>query len=158
FGTPIDLESEAAAIAIQAGPRSEGERERLRAEFTVARRVQEQMLPPVPPAANGFGLAAPCRPAREVGGDLYEFIPLDDGRHLVAGGDVSGKGVPAALYMTLTKGLLGAVAGQSTDPDRIAIAVNEHLYEACARKTFVTAALGILDTSARTFQYARAGH
>src|SRR5262249_60154926 len=72
--------------------------------------------------------------------------------------DAPGRGRPAALYMTLTKGLIGAVAGQADDPKRIAIPVNQPLYEACARKTFVTLALGVLDSSARTFQYARAGH
>src|SRR6185436_13938718 len=112
-GTPVDLAAEASAIAIQVGERTAGDRERLRAEFSLARRVQEQMLPEVPPAVHGFGLAATCRPAREVGGDLYEFIPLDAGRFLVGVADVSGKGVPAALYMTLTKGLLGAVVEQA---------------------------------------------
>ena len=118
------------------------DRERLRAEFDLARRVQEQMLPAIPPSIDGFALAASCRPAREVGGDLYDFMRIDERRYLMAVADVSGKGVPAALFMTMTKGLVSAVAEQVTEPDRIAWSMNEHLYETCARRIFVTLAIG----------------
>jgi hypothetical protein len=159
FGREVDLTTAAEEIAIgPAGIVDRVDRERLRAEFDLARRVQEQMLPVVPPAVDGFALAASCRPAREVGGDLYDFIQIDDRRYLMAVADVSGKGVPAALFMTMTKGLVGAVVEQMTEPDRIAWSMNEHLYETCARRIFVTLAIGILDTEARTFRYTRAGH
>lgn len=159
WGRPVDLTASAEEIAI--GLSSIGDRvdrERLRAEFDLARRVQQQMLPVIPPAVDGFALAASCRPAREVGGDLYDFIRLDDRRYLMAVADVSGKGVPAALFMTMTKGLVSALAEQVTEPDRIAWSMNEHLYETCARRIFVTLALGVLDTRERTFRYTRAGH
>jgi hypothetical protein len=134
------------------------ERERLKAELEVARRAQEQMLPHEPPQLPGFDIAAVCRPSKDVGGDLYDFINLPDGRLGIVVADVSGKGVPAALYMTLTKGLLASVAAERSDPGDILREVNRHLYEACRKKVFVTLFLGVLDPATRTLTYARAGH
>ncbi len=134
------------------------ERERLKAELEVASRAQRQMLPNAPPEVPGFELAAICQPSKDVGGDLYDFIPLPQGKLAITVADVSGKGVPAALYMTLTKGVLEAVAQEKTDPGEILREVNRHLYEACRRKVFVTLFLGVLDPLTRTFTYARAGH
>jgi sigma-B regulation protein RsbU (phosphoserine phosphatase) len=137
---------------------SRAARERLRAEFDVARRAQEQMLPSAPPALPGYQIAATCQPAKEVGGDLYDFLPLLDGRLGIVVADVSGKGVPASLYMTLTKGLLASVAEERVDPGEILREVNRHLYEVCRQKIFVTVFLGVIDPVARTLTYARAGH
>ena len=134
------------------------ERERLVAEFGVARQAQQRMLPNQPPQIPGYEIAASCRPAREVGGDLYDFLRLPDERIGIVVADVSGKGVPAALYMTLTKGLLASVAESETDPHRILREVNRHLYEVCRRKVFVTLVLGVLDPATRTLHLARAGH
>jgi hypothetical protein len=139
-------------------PATRGDRDRIKAEFEVARRAQQQMLPERPPAVSGIEIAAVCRPAREVGGDLYDFIPLPDGRLGIVVADVSGKGVPASLYMTLTKGLLVSVAETASDPGEILREVNRHLYLACRRKTIVTLLLGVIDPERRTFSYARAGH
>ncbi len=136
----------------------QAERERLKAEFNVARKAQENLLPASSPQIPGFGIAALCRPARECGGDLYDFIPLSDGKLGIVVADVSGKGVPAALYMTLTKGLLLSVSETSSDPGEILREVNKHLYEVCKRKTFVTLFFGVLDPAAKTLTYARAGH
>lgn len=161
-GRGLDVAAEAEGWAAESRTASLAasrvERERLKAEFGVARRAQEQMLPAAPPALPGYELAAVCRPSREVGGDLYDFIPLGDGRWGIVVADVSGKGVPAALYMTLTKGLLASVAEDSQDPGEILRVVNRHLYEACRRKVFVTLFLGVLDPRAGTLTYARAGH
>ena len=79
-------------------------------------------------------------------------------RLAIAVGDVSGKGVPAALYMTLTKGLLAATTQENLDLPAILQHVNTHLHAVCRRKTFVTMAIGVLDPAARSFDYARAGH
>ncbi len=136
----------------------QAERERLKAEFNVARKAQENLLPASSPQIPGFGIAALCRPARECGGDLYDFIPLSDGKLGIVVADVSGKGVPAALYMTLTKGLLLSVSETSSDPGEILREVNKHLYEVCKRKTFVTLFFGVLDPGMKTLTYARAGH
>ncbi|HEV2706866.1 MAG TPA: PP2C family protein-serine/threonine phosphatase, partial [Pyrinomonadaceae bacterium] len=136
----------------------QAERERLLAEFNVARNAQQRMLPEVPPTIPGYRIAAACRPAREVGGDLYDFFVLPDERVGIVVADVSGKGVPAALYMTLTKGLLASVAEHESDPAAILREINPHLHEVCRRKVFVTLILGVLDPATRTLTYARAGH
>jgi phosphoserine phosphatase RsbU/P len=116
------------------------------------------MLPARAPSLEGYSLAASCDPAREVGGDLYDFLRLKDGRLGIGVADVSGKGVPAALYMGLTKGLLSAAAQDSGDPHYILGVVNKHLREVAKKKVFVTMALGVLDPAERTLEYARAGH
>ncbi len=134
------------------------ERDRLRAEFSIAHRAQQEMLPASPPALDGFELAASCSPSKEVGGDLYDFLQLPDGRWALGVADVSGKGVPAALYMTLTKGLLASITQHSSDLAAIVSEVNLHLYTAGRRKIFVTMALGALDPQSRVLEYARAGH
>ncbi len=136
----------------------QAERERLKAEFNVARKAQENLLPAAAPHIPGFGIAALCHSARECGGDLYDFIPLSDGKLGIVVADVSGKGVPAALYMTLTKGLLLSVSETSSDPGEILREVNKHLYEVCKRKTFVTLFFGVLEPHTKTLTYARAGH
>lgn len=136
----------------------QAERERLKAEFGVARRAQENLLPAAFPQIPGFGIAALCRPARECGGDLYDFIPLAHGKLGIVVADVSGKGVPAALYMTLTKGLLRSVSEEHSDPGEILRVVNKHLYEVCKRKVFVTLFFGVLDPAGKTLTYSRAGH
>jgi phosphoserine phosphatase RsbU/P len=134
------------------------QREALMAEFSIAHRVQQEMLPDHPPEIPGCSIAASCQPAREVGGDLFEFLRLPDGRWTIAVGDVSGKGVPAALYMTLTKGLLIATTQDSSDPLDIIGNVNGHIHAATERKTFVTMALGAYDPETRSFDHVRAGH
>lgn len=134
------------------------ERERLKAEFDVARRAQQKLLPAAPPYVPGVEIAAICRPAREVGGDLYDFLKLSDGRLGVVVADVSGKGVPASLYMTLTKGLLASVSETTSDPGQILQEVNRHLYAVCRKKVFVTLLLAIIDPETKKLTYGRAGH
>ncbi len=121
------------------------ERERLKAEFSVAQRAQQQMLPDAPPQIPGLEISAICIPSKEVGGDLYDFLSLPDGKLGIVVADVSGKGVPASLYMTLTKGLLSSVSETASDPGEILREVNRHLYEVCRRKMFVTLFLGVID-------------
>lgn len=134
------------------------QREALMAEFSIAHRVQQQMLPDRPPEIPGCSIAASCQPAREVGGDLFDFLRLPDGRWSISVGDVSGKGVPAALYMTLTKGLLIATTQDSADLVDIITHVNRHIYDVTEKKTFVTMALGAFDPETRIFDHVRAGH
>ncbi|MBS1791849.1 MAG: PP2C family protein-serine/threonine phosphatase [Acidobacteria bacterium] len=134
------------------------ERERLKAEFGVAQRAQQQMLPDAPPQIPGLDIAAVCYPSKEVGGDLYDFLSLPDGKLGVVVADVSGKGVPASLYMTLTKGLLESVSEATSDPGEILREVNRHLYDVCRRKMFVTLFLGVIDPVTKRLTYARAGH
>lgn len=151
-------EPDEAEIAVKAPVENRAERDRLQAEFDVARRAQRQMLPDAPPPVPGINISAVCRPSKDVGGDLYDFLSLPEGRVGVVVADVSGKGVPASLYMTLTKGLLDSVTEEKTDPGEILREVNRHLYEVCRRKTFVTMFLGVLDPVRKTLSYARGGH
>ncbi|MBA3440709.1 MAG: PP2C family protein-serine/threonine phosphatase [Pyrinomonadaceae bacterium] len=158
-GREVRLEDELPTLPIDTNPaRQRAERERLMAEFDVARQAQQRMLPTSPPQIPGYEIAASCRPAREVGGDLYDFLTLPNERIGIVVADVSGKGVPAALYMTLTKGLLASIAENESDPSLILREVNRHLYEVCGRKMFVTMILGVLDPATQTLTYARAGH
>ncbi len=133
------------------------EREKLQAEFSLARRAQQDMLPPTPKIA-GYSLAASCAPSLEVGGDLYDFLRLTDGRIGIGVADVSGKGVPAALYMTLTKGLLASVTKDSAELIPVVEEVNRLLHSVTRKKVFVTMALGFLDMEKRLLQFVRAGH
>lgn len=134
------------------------QRESLMTEFSIAHRVQQRMLPENPPDIPGCSIAASCHPAREVGGDLFDFLKLPDGRWTISVGDVSGKGVPASLYMTLTKGLLIATTQDSSDVLDIIAHVNGHIHAVTERKTFVTMALGAFDPETRGFDHVRAGH
>jgi serine phosphatase RsbU (regulator of sigma subunit) len=145
-------------MAVKEPAESRAERERLQGEFSVARKAQLRMLPEAPPSAPGIAISAVCNPSKEVGGDLYDFLALPEGKIGVVIADVSGKGVPASLYMTLTKGLLDSVAEYKTDPGEILREVNLHLYDVCRRKTFVTMFLGVIDPLSRTLSFARAGH
>jgi serine phosphatase RsbU (regulator of sigma subunit) len=133
-------------------------RMRLEAEFEVARKAQQDALPTAPPELQGYSLAGSCQPAHQVGGDLYDFFPLPDGRLGIAVADVSGKGIPAALYMMVTKGLLAAVTRDSSDLAYILQQINLHLYRACKKRVFVTLAAVALDPAARRLQHGRAGH
>ncbi len=142
---------------IPLGP-DESDRERLAAEFEVARKAQQAALPDAPPAIAGYSLAASCEPAQQVGGDLYDFFHLPDGRLGITVADVSGKGVPAALYMMVTKGLLAAVSRDSAELPHILQQLNLQLYRACRRRVFVTMAAVALDGPRRRLQYGRAGH
>ncbi|MDQ3254250.1 MAG: PP2C family protein-serine/threonine phosphatase, partial [Acidobacteriota bacterium] len=158
-GRDARIEDELVALPVSDNPEMQkAERERLVAEFSVARQAQQQMLPDAAPTIPGYSIAATCRPAREVGGDLYDFLTLPNERVGIVVADVSGKGVPAALYMTLTKGLLASVAEHESDPAAILREVNRHLYEVCRRRVFVTMILGVLDPPTQTLTYARAGH
>jgi serine phosphatase RsbU (regulator of sigma subunit) len=133
-------------------------RMRLHAEFEVARKAQQDALPPSAPVVEGYSIAGSCEPAQQVGGDLYDYFSLADGRLGIAVADVSGKGVPAALYMMVTKGLLAATTRDNSDLAYILQQINRHLYSACKKKVFVTLAAVALDPAARRMQHGRAGH
>lgn len=134
------------------------ERERIQAEFEIARRAQQRMLPSQAPVTAGASIASHCRPARQVGGDLYDFVPMSDGSLGIAVADVSGKGVPAALIMTITKGLLLAAADGRSEPLETVADVNAGIHSLGNRNMFVTMLFGALDPVGRVFRFVRAGH
>lgn len=134
------------------------ERERIQAEFEVARLAQEQMLPRSAPELPATSIASFCRPARQVGGDLFDFVTMSDGTVGITVADVSGKGVPAALVMTITKGLLLAASDGRSDPLETLADVNAGIHSLGHRSVFVTMLFGVFDPVARTFHFVRAGH
>jgi hypothetical protein len=134
------------------------ERERIQAEFDVARLAQERMLPATAPQLPATSIASFCRPAKQVGGDLYDFVTMSDGTVGIAVADVSGKGVPAALVMTITKGLLLAASDGRSDPLETLADVNAGIHSLRNRSVFVTMLFGVFDPVRRTFQFVRAGH
>ncbi len=134
------------------------EKERLEQELAVARQIQQSILPSELPKVVGFDLGARVTPTRAVGGDLFDLIDLGGGNLGVAVADVSDKGVPAAIFMALTRSLLRAEASRSSSPRTVLQNVNRVLLEMNDADMFVTVLYGILDGATREFHYVRAGH
>ena len=135
------------------------ERERAEQELQVARRIQQASLPDEVPELEGWQISPYFRPAREVGGDFYEFFELRDGQLGFAVGDATGKGVPAALVMTATCAFLGGVATASgASPGEVLAQVNEAVLARIPPNMFVTCFYGVLDPKSGHFSYANAGH
>jgi len=134
------------------------EKEKLERELQLAAEIQLSILPRDLPTLEGFQFGAQIMPARHVGGDLYDFIPLSADALAIVIGDVSDKGVPAAIFMAQTHALIRAAARQNRSPRETLERVNQYLLEMNASGLFVTVLYGILSRTTREFQYARAGH
>jgi len=134
------------------------ERERIEQELRVARLIQQTLLPKDLPALAGWKLARYYQPAREVGGDFYDFISFDDGRLGLVIGDVTDKGVPAALVMATTRSVLRTVAQRLLSPSKVLERVNNILCAEIPPKMFVTCLYAILDPASGQLLYANAGH
>ena len=137
-----------------------GERERVEQELKVAQRIQRAALPKEVPELEGWQISPYYRPAREVGGDFYDFHLLSEGRLGVVVGDATGKGVPAALVMSTTCGMLQAVSQtlDSSSPSEVLAQVNETLLSRIPPNMFVTCFYAILEPESATLSYANAGH
>jgi sigma-B regulation protein RsbU (phosphoserine phosphatase) len=136
----------------------EQERIRLAEELQVAQRMQGSLLPAVTPAIEGYQIAHAWDPAREVGGDFYDFIPLSRGRLGLLMADVADKGVPAALFMATTSTLLRAAAQGYASPDRVLLHANKGINANNRADMFVTAWYGVLDPASHRVAFANAGH
>ncbi|MGD2091465.1 MAG: PP2C family protein-serine/threonine phosphatase [Candidatus Aminicenantes bacterium] len=136
------------------------ERARIARELEIARQVQQKLLPGKSPEIKGFDLEGICIPANEVGGDYYDFIRISDAKIGIAIGDVSGKGVPAAIYMTLTKGIIQSQVENQyrLSPEQVLIKTNHSLYNMMDTKSFVTMFFAVVDVKKKTLDFARAGH
>lgn len=137
------------------------EKERIGAELQVATQIQADMLPrifPPFPDRKEFDIYATMTPAREVGGDFYDFFLVDQDHLAVVIADVSGKGVPAALFMVIAKTLIKNHAQAGEEPYRVMEQVNTQLCENNEAGMFVTAFLGVLEISTGKFTYVSAGH
>jgi serine phosphatase RsbU (regulator of sigma subunit)/putative methionine-R-sulfoxide reductase with GAF domain/anti-sigma regulatory factor (Ser/Thr protein kinase) len=149
-----------AALAIQ-NDRFETEmraRERLETEVQLARQIQRTFIPETLPEPGGWDISARWRTARQVGGDFFDVFELPDDRLGIFIADVADKGVPAALFMALTRTLMRAAVGDTIFPADALRRVNRLLYPDCQQGMFVTAVYGVLDTGSGTFTYANAGH
>jgi serine phosphatase RsbU (regulator of sigma subunit)/anti-sigma regulatory factor (Ser/Thr protein kinase) len=133
-------------------------RERFEQELEVARLIQKNFLPRELPELAGWHVAAYYQPAREVGGDFYDVIPLADGNVGFVIGDVTDKGVPAALVMAATRSVLRSFAQRLADPSAVLEQVNEHLCPDMPEKMFVTCFYGVLEPTTGRFRFANAGH
>jgi serine phosphatase RsbU (regulator of sigma subunit)/predicted ester cyclase len=135
------------------------ERERVEQELRVARSIQQASLPKEVPTLEGWHISPYYRPAREVGGDFYDFLELDDGRLGIVVGDATGKGVPAALMMASARSMLRAVAQASNySPGDVLGRVNDSLVADIPPNMFVTCFYAILDPKSGRLAYANAGH
>ncbi|NLI32928.1 MAG: SpoIIE family protein phosphatase [Deltaproteobacteria bacterium] len=134
------------------------EKEKLEHELQLAREIQESLLPRSLPVLPGFDFGARVVPAKAVGGDFFDFIRLDKDSLGIAIGDVSDKGVPAAIFMATTRSLLRAEAKAGRSPAEVLQDVNRHLLSMNESQMFVTVLYGVLYAPTRLFSYARAGH
>jgi len=134
------------------------ERERIEHELQVARQIQQELLPERIPKLDGWRIAAYYGPAREVGGDFYDFLEFPDGRLGFVVGDATGHGMPAALVMATTRGMLRAVVQSLESPGVVLAKVNEALVADIPPSTFVTCFYAILEPQSGLLRYANAGH
>jgi serine phosphatase RsbU (regulator of sigma subunit)/ketosteroid isomerase-like protein len=136
------------------------ERARIEQELRVARRIQQASLPEEVPTLDRLEISPLYRPAREVGGDLYDFHLLSEGRLGVVIGDATGKGVPAALVMSTSCGMLQLAAQEldSSSPGEVLSRVNETLFARIPSNMFVTCFYAVLEPESATLRYANAGH
>src|SRR5215469_6651868 len=134
------------------------DRERIEQELRIARLIQQTLLPKELPEMPGWDIAAYYQPARAVGGDFYDFIYYDDGRLGLVVGDVTDKGVPAALVMATTRSILRSSAQSHETPGAVLEQANNLLCPDIPPKMFVTCLYGILDPQTGRLQYANAGH
>ena len=136
------------------------ERERIEQEMRVARTIQQASLPKEVPQPEGWQLSPFYQPAREVGGDFYDFFALEEGRVGVVVGDATGKGMPAALVAEATSNMLRAVAQAlgSSSPGEVLSRVNETLLARIPPNMFVTCFYAVLDAGSASLRYANAGH
>ena len=138
--------------------RNISERQRMKLELDVARQAQLQMLPQTIPSREGLDIAAFSEPAKEVGGDYFDFFELNQRTLGFAVGDVSGKGISAALYMTMLKGSLQSQAMHQPSPKELLSHINRTFFKSADKTTYVTLLYGVIDIQENLLTFARAGH
>lgn len=133
-------------------------RERIERDIEIARELQFQFLPQQLPAHNLFEIATLFNPAHEVGGDYYDFVELGSGRLGIVIADVSGKGIPAAFYMTMVKGIVQTQVHQEDTPADLLKQINRVVYKCTGSNIFITLFYAIIDAEQGTLTYSNAGH
>jgi len=134
------------------------ERERFLKELEIARTVQLRFLPQSIPEFPHLDIACVCKPAMEVGGDYYDFMPNGNDSLGIVIGDVSGKGVSAAFYMTMAKGIIKTLSKSTSNPKEILTRMNEIFYENAPKDVFISVIYGLFDKENSQLVFARAGH
>jgi serine phosphatase RsbU (regulator of sigma subunit)/HAMP domain-containing protein len=134
------------------------EQERIKRELEIAREVQQQLLPGEMPIFEGFSIEGICRSAFEVGGDYYDFFPLSENQLGIVIADVSGKGTSASFYMAELKGIMMQLSSDVRSPKSLLIDLNQKLFGNIDKQAFISMIYGIIDSSTKTFAFARAGH
>lgn len=159
-GTIIEALSVHAAIAIENARLVAQEKEKIRIErdLAAARKVQMSLLPAHVPDIHGYEFAAVTVPAREVGGDLYDFVRLDQHRMAVTVGDVSGKGLPAALLMAHVQASVRDVAHEAESAGVCTTLLNDRIAQSTGAEKFITMVFAILDVQHHTVRYSNGGH
>jgi serine phosphatase RsbU (regulator of sigma subunit) len=132
--------------------------ERTAHELELARKIQQGLLPHDLPMVDGWSFGACYRPAREVGGDFYDWLLAPDGRLVLVIGDVSDKGIPAALVMATCRTLLRVAAGEGRPPGEVLAEVNDRLQPDIPQGMFVTCLVAVVDTESGSMVLANAGH
>jgi phosphoserine phosphatase RsbU/P len=149
------------AVAVHNARRFQQEqrqREQMTSEAREARLIQQALLPKVSPCVPGFQVSGLSIPVGAVGGDWYDFIPMEKGRWGLVLADVSGKGTAAALLMSATRGILRSLAEAACSPGEVLTKLNRLLVEDFPAGRFVTMVYGVLDPEKRTLTFANAGH
>ena len=134
------------------------EKKRLENELNIAQEIQASLLPQKPPELKDYEISAMFKPAKRVGGDFYDFFQLNENKYGIIIGDVSGKGLGAAIYTTLIKGIFQTLAYECTSTADLFVKANSLIYSMMDKKSFITAIYAVLDTINNTFTFARAGH
>ncbi len=134
------------------------EQERLKRELEIARKVQAGLLPQWTPTIEGLDIDGICQPATEVGGDYFDYFPVDDHTLGIVIADVTGKGTSAAFHMAVVKGMMLSLASVFTSPRQLLIELNRKLFRLMDRHMFVTMSYALIDTKHNIMTFARAGH
>jgi len=134
------------------------EQERLQRELEIARKVQQSLLPQSHPAFTGLELHGVCLPAKEVGGDYFDYFILDKETLGIVIADVTGKGTSASFYMAMVKGMMLSLTSLMRSPSKLLVELNRHLYHVMERQKFITMTYAVLDLKKGKMEMARAGH
>ncbi|GGD91871.1 ATP-binding SpoIIE family protein phosphatase [Paenibacillus nasutitermitis] len=158
---PVISHDEAGELAVafnELQSRIDREYESLERELKLAYNVQQKLLPPGDLTIGSYRIVARCQPYREVGGDFFDVVSLSPGRFAVMIGDVSGKGMPAALLMSALLLLFRAEIRRNGSPGQVLQRMNRQICEAMGNEGSVSIGVGVIDLTADTVQYASAGH
>lgn len=133
-------------------------KQRFENELILARHIQTRLLPEKDPDYPNWEIVGISKPATIVGGDYYDYIPVSENRLFIFVGDVSGKGMPAALYMSKVQGMIQVASGIYRSPQKLLIDINRHLYYGMERKYFVTMLGALVEVRQKKISFCRAGH